>query len=124
MGKLSHVDESGEARMVDVGSKRTTRRQAVARGRVRFSAEAFGKLQENRLGKGDAIAVARLAEDRAVACVEPRAPVALRREAPGVVEGLQRGRVAPGLVVADGEGAVRGRVLRLHLDGAIAACRL
>ena len=47
--------------MVDVGSKRPSRRHAVARGRVRFNAEAFRRLRENRLAKGDASAVARLA---------------------------------------------------------------
>lgn len=47
--------------MVDVGSKRPSRRHAVARGRVTFNAEAFRRLRENRLAKGDAAAVARLA---------------------------------------------------------------
>lgn len=47
--------------MVDVGGKRTTRRRAVARGRVALSAEAFRLLAENRLSKGDAVAVARIA---------------------------------------------------------------
>ena len=61
MAKLTHVDDGGTARMVDVGSKRVTRRRAVARGRVAFGAEAFRLLQENRLGKGDALGVARLA---------------------------------------------------------------
>lgn len=61
MGKLTHVTDKGEARMVDVGSKRTTRRRAVAQGRVCFGREAFGRLRDNRLAKGDALAVARLA---------------------------------------------------------------
>jgi cyclic pyranopterin phosphate synthase len=47
--------------MVDVSPKRATRRRAVAQGRVRLNAEAFGQLSENRLAKGDALAVARLA---------------------------------------------------------------
>jgi len=61
MARLSHVDEHGKAKMVDVGSKRVTRRHAVARGRVRFNAQAFRRLRENRLAKGDALAVARIA---------------------------------------------------------------
>lgn len=61
MAKLTHVDEAGGARMVDVGRKRATRRRAVAEGRVRLGAEAFRRLRENRLAKGDALAVARLA---------------------------------------------------------------
>jgi cyclic pyranopterin phosphate synthase len=47
--------------MVDVGAKRPTRRQAVASGRVLFNSSAFRQLQQNRLAKGDALGVARLA---------------------------------------------------------------
>ncbi len=47
--------------MVDVGGKATTRRRAVARGRVRMSRGAFEALANGRLSKGDALAVARLA---------------------------------------------------------------
>ena len=61
MARLTHVDRSGAARMVNVGSKRATRRKAVAGGRVLFNATAFRQLQQNRLAKGDAISVARLA---------------------------------------------------------------
>jgi len=59
--KLTHTDASGAARMVDVGSKETTLRRAVARAQVRFSAGAFRLLAANKLAKGDALAVARLA---------------------------------------------------------------
>jgi cyclic pyranopterin phosphate synthase len=55
------VDARGEARMVDVGGKKATRRRAVARGRVRLGREAFDALAHGRLSKGDALAVARLA---------------------------------------------------------------
>jgi len=61
MSKLTHVDARGEATMVDVGSKKVTRRRARAEGRVSFNALAFRQLQENRLAKGDALGVARLA---------------------------------------------------------------
>ena len=61
MARLSHVDGSGAAKMVDVGGKRPSRRRAVARGRVTFNATAFARLKENRLAKGDALSVARLA---------------------------------------------------------------
>jgi cyclic pyranopterin monophosphate synthase len=59
--KLTHVDDTGAARMVDVGAKPATRRRAVARGVVTFGAESFRLLRANRLAKGDALAVARLA---------------------------------------------------------------
>ena len=61
MAKLTHVNRSGEAHMVDVGLKRATRRRAVARGRVLMNRKAFQALGDNRLAKGDALAVARLA---------------------------------------------------------------
>ena len=59
--KLTHVDETGAVRMVDVSGKATTLRRAVARGRVVFGAQAFRLLRANKLAKGDALAVARLA---------------------------------------------------------------
>ena len=61
MQRLTHVDAAGAARMVDVGDKPATSRRAVARARVRFGATSFRLLRENRLEKGDALAVARLA---------------------------------------------------------------
>ena len=61
MVRLSHTDRKGDARMVDVGSKEATSRRAVARGQVRFNREAYDLLKDNRLRKGDALGVARLA---------------------------------------------------------------
>lgn len=59
--RLSHVDGSGKAHMVDVGDKPLTARRAVAEGRVRIS-EALGKaIAANQLAKGDLLQVARLA---------------------------------------------------------------
>lgn len=59
--KLTHVDETGAVRMVDVSGKGTTLRRAVALGTVAFGAEAYRLLRANKLAKGDALAVARLA---------------------------------------------------------------
>jgi cyclic pyranopterin phosphate synthase len=59
--KLTHVDETGAVRMVDVSGKGTTLRRAVALATVAFGAEAFRLLRANKLAKGDALAVARLA---------------------------------------------------------------
>ena len=61
MARLTHTDESGNAKMVDVGEKPATSRRAVAQGEVHFGAEAFQLLSENRLEKGDALGVARIA---------------------------------------------------------------
>ena len=59
MSDLSHVDESGSVRMVDVGGKPMSRRRAVARASVRMAAETAQRL--GALPKGDALATARLA---------------------------------------------------------------
>src|SRR5437867_3624885 len=56
---LSHVDESGRVRMVDVGGKEVSRRRAVARASVRMATETARRLGE--LPKGDALAAAQLA---------------------------------------------------------------
>jgi cyclic pyranopterin phosphate synthase len=59
---LSHLDESGEARMVDVSGKLVTTRHAAARGRVRVSADVVRLLRgEGDLPKGDALGVAKIA---------------------------------------------------------------
>jgi cyclic pyranopterin monophosphate synthase len=59
MSELSHVDESGAVRMVDVGGKPLSRRRAVASGEVRMARETAARLRE--LPKGDALATAQLA---------------------------------------------------------------
>ncbi len=59
--KLSHVDEKGHARMVDVGDKADTQRQAVARGRVLMKPSTLALIQEGGLPKGDVLAVAQVA---------------------------------------------------------------
>jgi cyclic pyranopterin monophosphate synthase len=58
---LTHVDESGAARMVDVSGKEATAREAVAAGRVLVSAEVVALLRGAGVPKGDTLAVARLA---------------------------------------------------------------
>jgi len=59
MADLSHVDESGDVRMVDVGSKPLSRRRAVAHSTVRMHAETAQRIRE--LPKGDALVTAKLA---------------------------------------------------------------
>jgi cyclic pyranopterin monophosphate synthase len=60
-GPLTHLDEAGHARMVDVSGKDVSARTARATGRVLLSPAAIGALQGGRLPKGDALAVARIA---------------------------------------------------------------
>ena len=61
MAKLTHVDDSGAARMVDVSGKDVSARTATARGRVAVSDEVLRLLRDGALPKGDALAVARIA---------------------------------------------------------------
>lgn len=60
-GGLTHVDETGAARMVDVSAKAVTARTASASGRVLVSPEVVGLLRGEGVPKGDALAVARIA---------------------------------------------------------------
>lgn len=59
--RLSHVDEAGRVRMVDVGDKPVTERVAVARGHVAIGAAALQAIRGGRIAKGDPLQTARLA---------------------------------------------------------------
>lgn len=61
MTRLSHVDESGSARMVDVAAKPDSSRAALATGSITMARETFEAIRENRIAKGDVLSVARIA---------------------------------------------------------------
>lgn len=61
MSKLTHFNSSGEAHMVDVGDKATTRRIAVAEGRIRMQPETLALILKGESKKGDVLGVARIA---------------------------------------------------------------
>ena len=61
MSDLTHIDEHGKARMVDVSAKETTRRVATAQAVITMRPETMLKIRQNELAKGDALAVARVA---------------------------------------------------------------
>ncbi|MDE2562481.1 MAG: cyclic pyranopterin monophosphate synthase MoaC [Sphingomonadales bacterium] len=61
MNRLTHLDEAGKARMVDVGGKAETHRVAIAAGRIAMSAEALAAIREGTAAKGDVLAAARIA---------------------------------------------------------------
>src|SRR5688500_14195409 len=61
MGELTHLDDAGAARMVDVAGKDVTVRTATAAGRVAVSAEVVALLRGGGVPKGDALSVARIA---------------------------------------------------------------
>lgn len=61
MTKLTHLDEAGNAAMVDVSAKPATEREAVAEGRITMSAEALAAIRDGAVKKGDVLATARIA---------------------------------------------------------------
>jgi cyclic pyranopterin monophosphate synthase len=61
VGELSHLDDAGRARMVDVGAKQVTDRRAVARAVVRMTAETAAAVRSGDAPKGDVVSTARIA---------------------------------------------------------------
>ena len=61
MAELTHFNESGRARMVDVSAKASTERIATAQGRVRLKPDTLAKIQQGKIAKGDVLAVAQVA---------------------------------------------------------------
>ena len=61
MSELSHFDSDGRSRMVDVGDKPTTRRMAIASGKVRMNASTIDLIRDRKLQKGDVLELARIA---------------------------------------------------------------
>ncbi len=61
MAEFTHLDENGRVRMVDVGSKERTHRQAVARGRISMEAETLARIMDAKVKKGNVLETARIA---------------------------------------------------------------
>ncbi|HLI52526.1 MAG TPA: cyclic pyranopterin monophosphate synthase MoaC, partial [Thermomicrobiaceae bacterium] len=61
MSELTHFDEQGRARMVDVGGKDESERVAIARGEIRMQPATLALIREGRAKKGDVLGVARIA---------------------------------------------------------------
>ncbi len=61
MSELTHIDETGAARMVDVSGKPAVRRTATARGRIYLQPETVAAIREGAVQKGDVLAAARIA---------------------------------------------------------------
>jgi cyclic pyranopterin phosphate synthase len=58
---LTHLDQAGQASMVDVGDKQETRRQAIAIGHIRMKAETLSTIEAGNMKKGDVVGTARIA---------------------------------------------------------------
>jgi len=61
MSDLTHFNQAGEALMVDVGGKETTKRVAVAEGRIKMLPSTLSLIQEGGHKKGDVLGIARIA---------------------------------------------------------------
>lgn len=61
MGDFTHFNADGRARMVDVGEKNATQREAVAAGRITVNQETFEAIRDGKLKKGDVLATAQIA---------------------------------------------------------------
>ncbi len=61
MNKLTHLDDQGNARMVNIGGKAESQRLAVAEGRIALSAAALAAIRDGSVPKGDVLAAARIA---------------------------------------------------------------
>jgi len=61
MARLSHVDREGKARMVDIGAKAVTRREAAASAFIKLSPQTLRLVKANKIAKGDVLNTARLA---------------------------------------------------------------
>ncbi len=88
---LTHVDETGAARMVDVSAKDITAREAVASGLVRVSKEVVQLLRGNGTPKGDALGVARIAGILAAKRTSDLIPLCHPLSLSGVVVDLEVG---------------------------------
>lgn len=86
--RLTHIDERGQARMVDVSAKAVTARSATARGRVLLSPAAIAALRDGTVPKGDALAVARIAGLQAAKRTPDLVPLAHPIAVHGVVVDL------------------------------------
>lgn len=93
----SHLDETGAARMVDVSRKDPTRRVARASGRIGMSPEAVEAIAGGELGKGDALAVARIAGIQAAKETSRALPLCHPLRLDHVAVGLVVDRDLPGI---------------------------
>jgi cyclic pyranopterin phosphate synthase len=96
---LTHVDETGNAHMVDVSAKDETRRRAVASGRIRMAAETLEKILAGDAPKGDVLGVARIAGIQAGKRTGDLIPLCHVLPGASVNVSLEPDRKLPGIVV-------------------------
>jgi cyclic pyranopterin monophosphate synthase len=99
-GELSHIDETGAARMVDVSAKNDTPRVAVATGAIRMSPATFTLLRTKALPKGDVLTVARIAGIQAAKRTADLIPMCHPLAVRGVEVALELDESLPGVRVS------------------------
>jgi cyclic pyranopterin monophosphate synthase len=97
--KLSHVDQRGQARMVDVGAKAVTARVAVAEGRVHMTAKTLDAVLKGDARKGDVLGAARIAGIMAAKRTHELIPLCHPLPVSQIVVDIAPDRALPGLVV-------------------------
>ena len=114
---FTHLDPQGRARMVDVSSKEPTHRRAVARGRVCMEPDVAAALRAGEIGKGDVLAVARVAGIQAAKRTSELVPLC---------HGLSVSSVAVDFEVGDDSVGIEARVETVDRTGvemeALTAC--
>lgn len=104
-GKLTHFDEAGRARMVEVGGKGETERVAIASGRVLMEPATAALIREGRVGKGDVLGIARVAAIQGLKRTAELVPLCHPVRVTGVAVELrvddEPGSVAPASVVIE-----------------------
>jgi cyclic pyranopterin phosphate synthase len=119
MTGLSHIDERGRARMVDVGAKDETERVARAEATVRMAAETLAVIEDEAVPKGDVVAVARLAGIMAAKRTHELIPLCHQLNLSAVSVAVEADRELPGLRVTT-EARLRGRT-GVEMEALVAA---
>jgi cyclic pyranopterin phosphate synthase len=119
VSELSHLDESGAVRMVDVGGKPVSRRRAVARASLRMTPETAARLSE--LPKGDAVAAAKLAGIMAAKKTSDLIPLCHPLPLTHVEVGVEVGEDSVGIVASAEATSQTGVEMEALVAAAIAA---
>jgi cyclic pyranopterin phosphate synthase len=96
---LTHFDDAGAARMVEVGEKPETARSAVAQARVRMQAQTLARIEGGEVGKGDVLGVARLGGIQGAKQTATLIPLCHPVRITGVDVRFELDRELPGVVV-------------------------
>lgn len=97
--KLSHIDESGKAQMVDVGDKPDTKRIAIAKGEVVMKSETLDLIENSKLKKGDVLTIAKIAGIMAAKQTSNLIPLCHTLKLSQIDVNLEADRDLPGITI-------------------------